>query len=657
MIERIFPGFDETRVVAARSLAASGEEEKALRVYTEIGELQSELHYQDASILLKQGQIEIAIDVLKKCLEANPSHEGAILKFAEMASGDEAIDACDMAINLAPSNVRNYIRLSKILAEKKNKEDAKKILNKALNHDSENFDVHLELAEIYASDCEYRLAEIHLKKCLIKTPTSLNAIEKLLEIYDRLDRLSDAEKLCRTFLESTSSSPLISARLAHFLFRQGRLQEAEQLFNVLLTEFPNWTQLRNIYSQALVKNGRAKDAESLGIKNLEIAPTNAESYINLADLQFALNNREGFRSTLLHLSKMYDNSTDWGLNGLQHNLATRLIFSELPNISKLYCDGQTSLVDTTNVNVNEDYISGEIIELFCMVVGTEHVNYLETISYPAISNSPGFASLINSRRVVYNIYTTPEDFKKLKNFLRKLDGDGIRYRVNVELLSMSQNLYNILCLPIIDQVKRSLSLGSIVVCALPDIIISGPISKIIDKMDPGQTVVCAGPRINSIVAAPALRSIIETEKRLYSPDFVKKCITDYLHPQTIHAFKNDSNRLLYRDYGGYISARNWAPPPIIFGARPEMLDHMIHNPICGPTSIASFYAIDHDFVVSAHLNKCLYLIPDSNDFFWAELTHPKRHVDFLSGSRNEAYYYPEASKHIYGHEFKWIYEN
>ena len=132
-------------------------------------------------------------------------------------------------------------------------------------------------------------------------------------------------------------------------------------------------------------------------------------------------------------------------------------------------------------------------------------------------------------------------------------------------------------------------------------------------------------------------------------------MTDFMHPQTYLALQNDSNCLRYRDEGTYYSARNWCPPPLCFYAREEMLEHMIRHPLCGPNATASFYAIDHDFVDSAYRTNNLRLIKDSDYFFWAELTHPARHNDFLSGRQSEKYYYPESTKHVFQHEFKWIY--
>jgi hypothetical protein len=87
-----------------------------------------------------------------------------------------------------------------------------------------------------------------------------------------------------------------------------------------------------------------------------------------------------------------------------------------------------------------------------------------------------------------------------------------------------------------------------------------------------------------------------------------------------------------------------------------MLDHMLRNPLCGPNSMASFYAIDHDFVDSAYRTNNLRLISDSDYFYWAEFTNPARHTGFLAGRISEDYYAPESSKYIFQHEFKWIYK-
>lgn len=436
------------------------------------------------------------------------------------------------------------------------------------------------------------------------------------------------------------------------------VDQAEAGFIELLTEAPGWIQLRQLYADMLEKCGRAEYAFAIHEKNVEMAPNNPDAYLRLADIQHKMGHKEDALKTCFQACRMHEKKGSWGLNLLPGPLATRLIFNQLENIANQYCTGQRAIIDNTEIQIKDaGFEFGEVVEFFCMVVGREHIEYLEHVAYPALSATEGFDKLLKERRALYNIYTTPADFKLLKGFLDKLTLRGIRYRVNVELLSFSQEIYSILSLPIIDQVKRSLALRSAVVMSLPDAIISGSIYRVLNDMKPFETVVCAMPRIDSVVVYPELKNYFANaaNKGLDSREFVRRSMTDFMHPQTYLALKNDSNCLRYRDEGSYYSARNWAPPPLCFYAREEMLDHMLRNPLCGPNSMASFYAIDHDFVDSAYRSNNLRLINDSDYFFWAELTHPSRHNDFLSGRQSEEYYYPESSYHVFQHEFKWIY--
>ena len=335
-------------------------------------------------------------------------------------------------------------------------------------------------------------------------------------------------------------------------------------------------------------------------------------------------------------------------------------FCDLERTAVGFCTGARSLIDNTGLIVGEGtYGVGEVVELFCMVSGLDHIEYLEKVAYPALISTDGFEDMLKERKVIYNFYTTLSDVKYLENFISIITEKGISYRLNTELLSYHRNgLYSNLCLPIIDQVKRSLALRSVVVMALPDAIFAGPLYRVIKDMKEGEEVVCAMPRIDASKAYPSLkRHFADTPMvGLVAAEMVQDSMGEFLHPQTYAALNSASGLLRYRDQGGFIEARNALPPPLCFFAREEMLETMIRNPGVGPSVHASFYTIDHDFTDSAWRSGQLRIIDDSEYFFWVELTGPNRHHDFQAHRLSERYYTADSMNHIFQTPSRWIYD-
>lgn len=644
------PGFEQ-----AQMMASQGQVEAALHVYAQIGAAQAAKHFEDALAMERRNDTGGAQTLLKRCVAADPTHYTAWMKLAALLSGRDAEQACRAALAVKPGDFDASLRLARLQTARNCQWEADETLA-AIRLAENDIEQAFALASLWLQIGELDQAERHFRRCIAIDKTDVRPYAPLLELLNRLDKLAEAEQLCRDYLAVRPGDQLVRANLVQVQVRQKRWAEAEAGFIELLTELPGWVQLRQLYADMLEKCGREAEAAAIHEKNVAMAPNNPEAYLKLADSQHKAGQREAALATCRQVAAMYAREGNWGLHMLPNPLATRLIFNQMETIAARYCTGQRALIDNTGIRLQDaNFGFGEVVELFCMVVGQEHIDYLEQVAYPALAATEDFDRLLREHKVLYNIYTTPGDYPLLRGFLSRLDARGIPYRVNVELLAFTQDLYSILALPIIDQVKRSLALRSAVVMSLPDAIISGSIYRVLKDMKPYETVVCAMPRIDSVVAYPELKRKLEEAGKLDSREFVRQAMTEFMHPQTHLALKNDSNCLRYRDHGTYYSAQNWAPPPLCFHARPEMLDHMLKNPLCGPNSTASFYAIDHDFVESAFRTGNLRLIGDSDYFFWAELTHPARHNDFLSGRPSENYYYPEASRHVYEHQFKWVY--
>lgn len=652
--------FADPRFQQAHALAAQGSIDLAVKMYSEISDSQAERHYQDALVLKQRNNIQAAVAFLGKAVLADPFDIQAWMELANLQAGAEAERACRKVLELSPGNIAASVKLANLLLGKNQRIAAARILAAAQTTAGDDFSAIFPLASLVWQLGDFATAERHLRDCIQLNVSDLRAYHMLLDQLHRQDRLTDAEQLCRDYLMFDTKNSQMRTWLAQVLIRQQRWDEAKTNLTQLLNEDPNSVPLRKLYADMLAKSGDTANALELLKGNVNIKPSDSEVYLNWADMQHQVGGDAAAFDVCQLVANSFSREGAWGLNCLPGDVDSRLTFYQLASIAEQFCTGERALIDHTGLDIQNDLFElGQIVELFCIVIGQEHIDYLEHIAYPALAATEGFNELLQERSVTYNIYTTPADLKPLQGFLHKITQRGIKYRINVELLAFSQDIYPILTLPIIDQVKRSLALKSVVVMALPDAIISGSIHRVINDMKPFETVACAMPRINSEVAYPELKRMLSnsTYSGIDSRMFVRKSMTDFIHPQSYSALVSENNCLRYRDHGSYYSAQNWAPPPLCFYARTEMLDHMIRHPLCGANSIASFYAIDHDFIDSAFRTENLRLIQDSDYFFWAEFTHPARHTDFLAGRKAEDYYAPESTKEIFKHEFKWIYSD
>ena len=653
-------GFPHPSFDAAQQLADQGQIEAAMGLYAHIGRQQAQSHFEDAHALLARQDAAAALIALRQCVAAQADHLPAWLALAGLAPGSEAQRAARRVLELAPGHPQASLALARMHVAAGELLDAGRVLAELapLERLPANAEWLRGYAQLLLRVGHFPAAERALRACLKAQPDDRASLMALLDLLHRQDSLTQAQALCEAELKRVGRDDAIRHELARCLARRQQWDAALTHYGHLWDDPQASLALCRDYAELLVKRGRVFEALTVAEAGVQRHLDQPEAYLLLADIRSRAGQRDLALQACQFLERQYRETPLHGLHQLPGALSNRLMFHNMEELASRHCTGRRALFDNTGLDLDKGaHAFGEVVELFCMVSGQDHVDYLEHVAFPALAASPGFAQLLSQRRTVYNIYTTPADLSALAGLLDKLARHGIRYRVNVELLALSQDLYQILALPIIDQIRRSLALQSIVVMALPDAIICGPIERVIATMQPRETVVCAMPRIDSRRAYPALRQRLSdpARGRLDSREFVALCMNEFRHPQTQSALDSDSPCLRYRDLGGYFSARNWAPPPLCFHAREEMLEHMLRQPLCGPLATASFYAIDHDIVDSAYRGGHLTLIPDSDHFFWAELTQPDRHTDFLAGRRAEDYYNPPSARHIFDHEFKWIY--
>lgn len=304
------------------------------------------------------------------------------------------------------------------------------------------------------------------------------------------------------------------------------------------------------------------------------------------------------------------------------------LFNNLSAIYKTYCQGGWDYMDSTNIGKDDVFEPGQLIEMYSVAYGATHVAMFERIFLPVLFRNKDFEKLLQERKVIFNLYTTSQDLPLWNNAINTLEQKGIGFRLNCDLLgssicpeyfcgSFAQN-----ALPLLDQIHRSIKYKSIIVCALPDLLmLGGSLKQVIDSMKPKDYVVCRGPRI-------ALETSVSSMDWFYNSDIkqvIDLCMTDFIHPQTMVGLLHPNHLLSIKQSSEGYEVQSACPQPLAFYGQQKHVDRMLTNPSNGKHILGSFFCIDNDFIDMAYEAKELKHITDSDKFFWAELTSLSAH--------------------------------
>ena len=548
------------------------------------------------------------------------------------------------------SNVILISRFARHLHNSGSAEEAIRILLDAVKSIGYSSPVCHELGYLYFKHGRFDLAAPNFEFCFWDAAGHQHsALIFLAEIFDRLEKLLSIKQLC-TSIQAESSIYNTAQRL--LAFSESRLGEHDAAISRLMPlvdctvdniEFvgtlvdvyrrcKKYGNALSLISAALASNMRRR--EELLLPYIDLLHLSGKD-VEAANL---INQLAG------ELAEPISN------HGVSFPIRTRLLYSQTKASGNHPFNQEPEFGYRTGPIQSSNATS---IDFFCIVIGSTHVKYMLDASLPSLFSLYDFDEISGDYAVRFNIYTTPQDYSCLEPIVEMLSKKNIPCFIDTSILSKSFDFYSILSLCVLHQVRSSVARKSIVICALPDLIMCGSLRIILDKLTNSDVVVCPAPRVDATKAYNYLKNEVESGYRQHPGVLAKKSFSEFIHPQTIAALRNPNPRLEYRLTNTGVFANNFCPPPVAFRGVQYMIDSIVDSPLCGPTSMSSFFCIDHDFVHHAYTKGRLELIENNNHFFWMELTDIARHADFLGGSKSEDYYYPESCVYLRNIKFEW----
>lgn len=288
---------------------------------------------------------------------------------------------------------------------------------------------------------------------------------------------------------------------------------------------------------------------------------------------------------------------------------------------------------------------GKKINLISVFYGLPYAHSLQEIMFPSLLLEENLPSL-KGREIKHYIYCSKNEEASLQVHVARLKDMGIECIVNTDMIPASGNQRDVIFLPFLREMERSIAEDSIVVMAQPDHIFGRGLAKIIDAMQPYEYVVCGHPRVSEERGRLRYPGFLKEQLRTRSSsnrDFVALAVNELTHPMVAHGLTQMEPYWHGIRKQSYLSVYFKEPPPLCFHAHPEMI-----NVVLGDTTFGRFETIDHDLVDLAYQQKRLKVIDDSEDFFWAELTKESVYNPTIYNQ-----YWSNAARDLFHHELRW----
>jgi len=348
----------------------------------------SAMNLANPMVTFELGQLLFELDDLDNALEQftntlerdkrfTPAYVACGDIFHRVADYNAAIGFYQKAIQIAPTFVPPYIRLGVIFNKKQNFEKAKNFFEKGLVHDTENFELHYNIAFTYMRLKKPLFSIEHLKKCLTIDSKVVSVYNELGIIYKNLGFFQDALSVLQEGLKVEDDLTLkwhltqVYAMTQHFKLAEEYLQEITRLDHSVdmsdyreainkesLLDFKSFSE-KGFATWALdVYDDIANPLEKRLIQLADgmIPPVDFTDTFNLEPLPMLmdiLREFEGYHFTLFRaltvFSSLICNSLDW------------IVFSRV--LFVLVNDGIFFHDDTHELNQNMERIADEIIDL------------------------------------------------------------------------------------------------------------------------------------------------------------------------------------------------------------------------------------------------------------------------------------------------------
>ncbi|MDQ6860129.1 MAG: tetratricopeptide repeat protein [Verrucomicrobiota bacterium] len=302
--------------VEGARLEESGEVDQALAAYQKVlavdpGEIQ--LASRVASLLVRQENIPLAVDVLKDAIKANPKETSPYLQLAFIYSKylqkpDQAVKYANQAIAINPEEIDAYQRIYEIELTSGNAKKAMAALERASNVQSHNPTFWTRLGKIYAAlilapdtnDAPEALARVNalFKRAIDNAGDDVTVLRDVADYFAASQQIQEAIPLYLRILEAQPDDQTAREKLAASFAATNQRGKAIELLEQIIKASPEQfqpysllAQLQDEEARALWRAKQTDAAKALFAKaaaNYEqcilINPNRGQTYLRLGEL-------------------------------------------------------------------------------------------------------------------------------------------------------------------------------------------------------------------------------------------------------------------------------------------------------------------------------------------------------------------------------------
>jgi len=179
--------------------------------------------------------------------------------FKDLGRFQEAERSCLKTVELLPHMVSGYSRLAWLLKSQGKLDDAIEAYQIALEVDSSDAAIHIDLGNILKDLGRLHEAELSYRKALELAPASFIALNNLGTLLKADGRTVEALKLYRRALDVDSDSAPVHYNLGNCLAQIGRDDEAMKYFEAALSLDPSVDKAIGGVGRLLLKQGNHKE--------------------------------------------------------------------------------------------------------------------------------------------------------------------------------------------------------------------------------------------------------------------------------------------------------------------------------------------------------------------------------------------------------------
>ncbi len=291
---------------------------KALEIEPNRAELLSNL----ATLRMRQGRYNEAIELIDRAIKANPSLESLKLKKAKfmlaLNKAEDYIDELYETISKEPDNPSNYIILAQLLLNMGKEEESISIISAALDKFEDNEEVKKAYISILLNTERYWELGSKLKEWVEEKPDSIELRFLLNQARIKAGFLETAERDLEEMSEEHKREPQWKILKSQIFSERNQADKAIELLEEVIDDFPGHIEARQELAHLLLSIGRKKDAQKQIDAIKQISP-------NMPLVKVYYSDEEVNEETIRQLEEIFNNP----LTPVQQKISVGFTLAEL----------------------------------------------------------------------------------------------------------------------------------------------------------------------------------------------------------------------------------------------------------------------------------------------------------------------------------------